>query len=62
MVHDSYQVVIIGAGPAGVACARELSALEVDYVIGDSQSLSFVHTNQCGIEHVHSLWLNTLTL
>lgn len=35
MVHDSYQVVIIGAGPAGVACARELSALEVDYVIID---------------------------
>lgn len=36
MVHDSYQVVIIGAGPAGVACARELSALEVDYVIIDA--------------------------
>lgn len=36
MVHDSYQVVIIGAGPAGVACARELSAMEVDYVILDA--------------------------
>lgn len=36
MVHDTYQVVIIGAGPAGVACARELSAMEVDYVIIDA--------------------------